>query len=79
MSPVLALGIAAALLVLAVAIGVVLRLLDGRRRRGGHLRFDPVDAGDSQLGARATFVQFSTEMCTRCPHCLLYTSDAADE
>lgn len=67
MSPVLALGVAAALLVLAVAIGVVLRLLDGRRRRGGHLRFDPVDAGDSQLGARATFVQFSTEMCTRCP------------
>ena len=67
MSPVLALGIAAALLVLAVAIGVVLRLLDGRRRRGGHLRFDPVDAGGSQLGARATFVQFSTEMCTRCP------------
>ncbi|MFJ4997314.1 thioredoxin family protein [Microbacterium sp. NPDC088619] len=67
MSPALALAIAAALLVFAVAIGIVLRLLDGRRRRGGHLRFDPADAGDLELGDRATFVQFSTEMCTRCP------------
>lgn len=67
MSPTLAFGITAALLVFAAAIGIVLRLLDGRRRRGGHLRFDPADAGGAQLGARATFVQFSTEMCTRCP------------
>lgn len=67
MTPALALSIAAALLVFAVVLGIVLRLLDGRRRRGGHLRFDPADAGDSQLGARATFVQFSTEMCSRCP------------
>lgn len=67
MSPAVALLFAAALLVLAGAIGVVLRLRDGRRRAGGHLRFDPNDAGLSQLGAGTTLVQFSTEMCTRCP------------
>lgn len=67
MSPALALGIAAALLAFAVAIGIMMRLLDGRRRRGRDLRFNPADAGESQLGARATIVQFSTEMCTRCP------------
>ena len=66
MSPALALGIAAALVVLAVVFGVVQRRLDGRRRSGGELRFDPQDAS-AELGARATLVQFSTEMCTRCP------------
>lgn len=67
MSPALALGIAAALLVLAVVIGIVQRRLDGRRRGGGELRFDPKDAASAQLGSRATLVQFSTEMCARCP------------
>ncbi len=67
MSPAVALLFAAALVVLAGAIGVVLRLRDGRRRAAGHLRFDPNDAGLSQLRSRATLVQFSTEMCTRCP------------
>jgi len=66
MSPLLALSAAGALLVLAAAIGVVLRVLDGRRRGGGHLRFDPADAA-AELGSRATLVQFSTEMCARCP------------
>jgi hypothetical protein len=67
MSPLLALAIAAALLVLAVAIGVVSRLRDGRRRSVASLRFDPHDAAPAALGRRATLVQFSTEMCTRCP------------
>ncbi len=67
MSPALALGIAAALIVLAVVIGVVQRRLDGRRRDGGALRFDARDAASGPLGSRATLVQFSTEMCTRCP------------
>lgn len=67
MSPVLAGAIAAALLVLATIIGVVLRRRDGRRRDAGALRFDPADAASSELGSRATFVQFSTEMCARCP------------
>lgn len=67
MSPALALGIAAALVVLATIIGLVLRGRDGRRRDGGALRFDPSDAAIGELGARATLVQFSTEMCARCP------------
>ncbi|MEU4016063.1 thioredoxin family protein [Microbacterium sp. NPDC028030] len=67
MSPTLALGIAATLLVLATTIGIVLRRRDGRRRDGGALRFDPADAAAAEFGARATLVQFSTEMCARCP------------
>lgn len=67
MSPVLALAIAAALLALATAIGLVLRRRDGRRREGGTQRFDPQDVDSAPLGSRATLVQFSTEMCTRCP------------
>ncbi|MGH3689489.1 MAG: thioredoxin family protein [Microbacterium sp.] len=66
MPPALALGIAAALLVLATVIGIVLRRRDGRRRSGGTLRFDPADASTG-LGSHATLVQFSTEMCARCP------------
>lgn len=67
MSPVFALAAALALLGLATALGIVLRVRDGRRRTGGRLRFDPADAGVGALGRHATLVQFSTEMCTRCP------------
>lgn len=67
MSPATAGGIAAALLVLATIIGVTLRHRDGRRLEGGALRFDPADAASTELGPRATLVQFSTEMCARCP------------
>ncbi|HWV49944.1 MAG TPA: thioredoxin family protein [Microbacterium sp.] len=66
MSPALAVGIAGALIALTVIIGVALRLLDGRRRGGGHLRVDPGDTSGA-WGSRATLVQFSTEMCARCP------------
>jgi len=80
MSPALALGIAAALLVSATIIGVVLRRRDGRRRDGGALRFDPVDAAVDELGSRATLVQFSTEMCARCPQVRRMLGDyAADQ
>lgn len=67
MSPAFALAAALALLGLATALGIVLRVRDGRRRTGGRLRFDPADAGVGALGRHATLVQFSTEMCTRCP------------
>lgn len=79
MSPVFALAIASALVVLAVAIGIVLRRGDGRRRSGGALRFDPTDVLSAELGSRATLVQFSTEMCARCPQVRrLLTEYAAD-
>jgi hypothetical protein len=78
MSPALAFGIAAALVVLATAAGITLRLLDGRRKSGGHLRFDPADAPGDDLGTRATLVQFSTEMCARCPQVRRMLSGYAD-
>lgn len=67
MSPALALAIAGALVAVGAVAGVLLRVRDGRRRSGGDLRFDPADSAPSALGARATLVQFSTEMCARCP------------
>ncbi len=46
---------------------------------GRQIRFDPADADAPQLGARATLVQFSTEMCTRCPQVRrMLTGVAAD-
>lgn len=66
MSPLLALVVAGSLVTLAAVTGIVLRARDGRRRSGGPLRFDPSDAA-ADLGARATLVQFSTEVCARCP------------
>jgi thiol-disulfide isomerase/thioredoxin len=77
MSPLLALGIIAALLALTVTIGIVVRRRDGRRRAGGALRFDPRDAPAVELGSRATLVQFSTEMCARCPQVRRMLSDYA--
>lgn len=78
MSPALALGVAAALLALATIIGIVLRRRDGRRRDGGALRFDPADAA-VELGAHATLVQFSTEMCARCPQVRRLLTDYASD
>lgn len=63
---------------LAVVIGGALRLIDGRRRDGGRLRFDAADADAGVLGSRATLVQFSTEMCTRCPQVRRMLRDVAD-
>lgn len=79
MSPALAAALAAALLVLATVIGVTLRRRDGRRRGAGSLRFDPADASFSELGSRATLVQFSTEMCARCPQVRRMLRDYASD
>lgn len=78
MSPLVAASIAGALLLLSVVLGVLFRVLDGRRRGGGHLRFDPADAGQA-LGERATLVQFSTELCTRCPQVRRMLGEYADD
>ncbi|MFS0893485.1 thioredoxin family protein [Microbacterium sp. 179-I 3D3 NHS] len=68
MSPALAAIVAVGLVGLAVIIGLVLRRRDGRRRAAGVTRFDPADAGAAGLGSHVTLVQFSTELCARCPH-----------
>ena len=63
-----ALLVAGVLVGLATLIGVLLR-----RREGRHLdaapgeRMRTSDLGGETLGERATLVQFSTELCARCP------------
>lgn len=58
----------AALLAATVGVGLVLRWLQNRPR---HVDPDevvePRRLGASHLGASATLLQFSTEMCSRCP------------
>ncbi|MDR2999220.1 MAG: thioredoxin family protein, partial [Microbacterium sp.] len=65
MTPLAALAAVGVLVVLAVVAGLVWRARDGRRRAGRGETVDAADAG--ALGSRATLVQFSTEMCARCP------------
>lgn len=61
-----ALLIAAAVLVLAVVVGLLLRWHDGRTRAGGTQRVRAHDVPGG-LAAGATLVQFSTVFCARCP------------
>ncbi|MFE6995080.1 thioredoxin family protein [Microbacterium sp. NPDC057659] len=65
MTPLAALAAVGVLVVLALVAGLVWRARDGRRRTGRGETVDAADAGG--LGSRATLVQFSTEMCARCP------------
>ena len=58
----------AALLAVAVLVGVVLQVRQGRAR--SHVRseiVEPQRLGADGLGEQATLLQFSTEMCSRCP------------
>lgn len=58
----------AALLAVTVAIGVVVRWRETRpRRHVPHEVVDPQRLGADALGERATLLQFSTELCARCP------------
>lgn len=61
-----ALLIASAVLVLAIALGLLVRRLDGRRRAGGTALVSTADL-PSGISAPITLVQFSTELCARCP------------
>jgi thiol-disulfide isomerase/thioredoxin len=57
-----------ALLVAALAIGAVTRVRRGRVRRVARTEFvEPERLGADGLGESATLLQFSTEMCARCP------------
>ncbi|MBN8205883.1 thioredoxin family protein [Microbacterium esteraromaticum] len=71
-----ALIVIVALVATAVAAGLVWRARDGRRRDAHGERVDAADAG--VLGARATLVQFSTEMCARCPQVRRMLGGVAD-
>lgn len=71
-----ALLIVVAVVVLAIVTGVVVRMQDGRRRSGGVLRVDPADLQGAAV-ASAALVQFSTELCARCPQVRRLLGDVA--
>lgn len=68
MSP-LAAGLAIlALLLIALALGVVLQRRHARVQTiADGARVDPTELGAAALGDLGTIVQFSTEYCARCP------------
>lgn len=72
----------AALLTITVAVGFALRRWpSGVRRVDTEEIIDPARLGAERLGDRATLLQFSTEMCTRCPsvhRTLASVADAKD-
>ncbi|MFT3798645.1 TlpA family protein disulfide reductase [Microbacterium sp.] len=58
----------AALLAVTVGIGAYLRWLQNRPRRYHPSEVvEPLRLGATELGTEATLLQFSTELCARCP------------
>ncbi|HEY5859449.1 MAG TPA: thioredoxin family protein [Actinomycetota bacterium] len=58
----------AVLLAATVALGVFVQWRQGRPRRHiPHEVVQPTRLGAESLGATATLLQFSTELCSRCP------------
>lgn len=76
----LALVIVAALLAVTVVAGVLWKRGQGRVRTvDSGERVDPRVLGTGTLGPTATLVQFSTEMCSRCPGVHRMLSAVADD
>lgn len=76
----LALVIAAALLAATAAVGLLLRRGQGRVRAVDSAEsIDPRTLGTGPLGEDATLLQFSTELCSRCPGVHRLLSAVADE
>ena len=76
----LALLVIAALVVVAGGTGVVFRRTQGRARTVDSAEIvDPRRLGADGLGEEATLLQFSTEMCARCPGVHRMLSDIADD
>ncbi len=70
MDPLLALGVLAALVVVATALGLMSTRSAGRARRGSGERIDPDELGDAldgTFGSMLTLLQFSSDICSRCP------------
>ena len=58
----------AALLAVTVGVGIFLRWQQNRPRHSvPHEVVEPTRLGAERLGERATLLQFSTELCARCP------------
>lgn len=75
-----ALLLVAALLAATIAAGLVMRRRQGRRRTVDSTEtIDPRILGAGPFGERATVVQFSTEMCSRCPGVHRMLSAVADD
>lgn len=69
MNPLDALLILAALLAVTIGVGLYLRWVQNRPRRHiSHEVVDPLRLGADGLGENATLLQFSTQLCARCPH-----------
>lgn len=80
----IALALVAALVALATVLGVLFQRSQGRLRRRDAAGTAPAEAvdpevlGSGPLGDDATLLQFSTEMCARCPGVRRMLSDVAD-
>ncbi|MCT9001862.1 TlpA family protein disulfide reductase [Microbacterium memoriense] len=70
----------AALLAATLGIGLYLRWQQNRPRRQDPSEVvDPQRLGAEALGERATLLQFSTEMCARCPGVHRTLAEIADD
>jgi thiol-disulfide isomerase/thioredoxin len=69
MDPLVVAGVLVGLVVVATAIGLVVRNREGRVQEVRVLRHVvPAELGSPEkLGTTATLLQFSTEMCAKCP------------
>ncbi|MGC5169487.1 TlpA family protein disulfide reductase [Micromonospora sp. DT81.3] len=68
-----------ALLVLTIGVGALLKWRQGRPRPSrAHEVIEASRLGAPPLGERATLLQFSTEMCTRCPAVHRTLADVAE-
>lgn len=67
MSPQSALLLVLAVVLVFALVGATMRRRANRRRRAVPVPDTPQLLGLSELGSRATLVQFSTQFCSRCP------------
>ncbi|WP_456287066.1 thioredoxin family protein [Microbacterium sp. JZ70] len=81
MTPAAALAALVAIVLVATALGVLLRRREGRARavRADAVAPTALGLAPGAFGERATLVQFSTELCARCPAVRRLLSDVAGE
>jgi thiol-disulfide isomerase/thioredoxin len=79
-SPLIALVVLVALVVVATVLGVLHRARAGRVRQGSGAVLGPADVGaTAAFGTRATLVQFSTPTCAQCPGTARLLSGLAEQ